>query len=435
MHVAFGMLQPDAGTIVVDGVRRSFGSPHDAIKAGIGMVHQHFTLVPAMTVIENIALGGRGLFHRARVREAILALANRTGLAVNPDARVADLPTGAQQRTEILKALSRDAHILILDEPTAVLTPVEARELLHSVRRYVTAGGTVILITHRIRDALEFADDITVLRHGVTAWSGAAADATERGLIATMLGADQARAATKRNIHPAGSREEIIMSLSDVSVRDSAGIERLASVTLSIRAAEIVGVAAVEGSGQHELLRLLSGRIAPTSGRVVIPSVVGFIPEDRQRDALIGSFSIRDNVALLGAGLRKGIFPWREMTRRAHDLLHTYDVRAGSVNVRARTLSGGNQQKLIVGREIDGSRTALVAENPTRGLDVQATAAVHARIRAARDAGMAVVIHSSDLDEVLSLADRILVLHAGQVHDTPRDYESIARAMLGLAPS
>lgn len=434
MHIAFGMLQPDSGTIFVDGVQRSFGSPHDAIDAGIGMVHQHFTLVPAMTVTENIALGGRGRFHRERVRDATLALSNRTGLAVDPDARVAELSTGAQQRTEILKALSRDARILILDEPTAVLTPVEARELLHNVRKLVAAGGTAILITHRIRDALDFADDITVLRHGVTAWTGAAADATERGLVTTMLGTEYTLEDPERGRSTADGPHETILSLSDVSVRDSAGVERLSSVTLSIRAAEIVGVAAVEGSGQHELLRLLSGRITPTTGRVTIPSVVGFIPEDRQRDALIGDFSVRDNVALLGAGVRKGMMPWREMTCSARNLIRRYDVRVADASVRARTLSGGNQQKLVVGREIDGSRTALVAENPTRGLDVQAAAAVHARIRAARDAGMAVVIYSSDLDEVLALADRILVLHAGRVHDTPREYESIARAMLGVSP-
>ena len=435
MRIAFGMLRPDSGKVILNGVNRSFSSPHDAIDAGIGMVHQHFTLVPAMTVTENIALGGCGIFHPRRTREAVLALSDRTGLALDPNARVEDLPTGAQQRAEILKALSRDARILILDEPTAVLTPVEARELLRNVRDLVSKGVTAILITHKIRDALEFADEITVLRHGSTIWSGSASSTTEDGLVATMLGAKL----TPKDVEtPAGTTvtgNAAMISLRNVSVRDKAGVQRLSSVTLSIRAGEIVGIAAVEGNGQRELLRLLSGRIAATTGDVTIPSVVGFIPEDRQRDAMIEEFSLRDNVALLGAGNRKGMTQWQAVSQHARDLIDAYDVRVRDEDVRAGALSGGNQQKLVVGREIDGSHAALVAENPTRGLDVQAAASVHARIRGARDAGMAVVIYSSDLDEVLDLADRVLVVCAGQIHDAPRDYESVGRAMLGLSPS
>jgi general nucleoside transport system ATP-binding protein len=432
MRIAFGMLQPDSGSIIVDGSNRSFASPADAIDAGIGMVHQHFTLVPAMTVAENIALGGRGSFRPMQIRQAILALSERTGLAVDPNARIEDLPTGAQQRVEILKALSRDTTILILDEPTAVLTPTEARELLQTARELVSNGGTAILITHKLRDALEFADDITVLRRGSTVWSGRASEATEETLVAAMLGGERIDTGTESVAAASSSRGATILSLQNVELRDTTGVERLRSVTLSVHAGEIVGIAAVEGNGQRELLRILAGRMSASSGDVRIPAIVGFIPEDRHRDALIQEFSLRDNVVLLGAGTRRGIMSWTDFGKRTRALISDYDVRARDEFALARSLSGGNQQKLVVGREIDGSQTALVAESPSRGLDVQATAAVHARIRAARDAGMAVVIYSSDLDEVLALAERVLVVHAGKVSEPPREYESIGRAMLGV---
>lgn len=429
MRIAFGMLRPDSGSIMIDGIQHSFTSPGDAIDAGLGMVHQHFTLVPAMTVAENIALGGHGRFRRAQFRDVILALSARTGLAVDPDARIEDLSAGAQQRVEILKALSRDTRILILDEPTAVLTPTESRELLNKARELVSNGGTAILITHKLRDALEFADDITVLRRGSTVWSGSASEATEETLVAAMLGGERLHDSTTDVAHASG---EVVLSLRNVDVHDAAGTKKLESVTLAVHAGEVVGIAAVDGNGQHELVRVLAGRVNVSSGRVDIPPIVGFIPEDRQRDALIEGFSLRDNIALLGASTRRGIMNWAAVGKQTRQLIQDYDVRASSESARAGTLSGGNQQKLIVGREIEGSQTALVAENPSRGLDVQATAAVHARIRAARDAGMAVVIYSSDLDEVLELASRVVVVHAGRVTEPPHDYESIGRAMLGV---
>jgi ABC-type uncharacterized transport system ATPase subunit len=444
MRIAFGMLRPDSGTIRVNDVVSSFASPSDAIARGIGMVHQHFTLVPAMTVTENIALGGSGVFNSSATRDAISRMAERTGLTVDPDARVSDLSAGAQQRVEILKALSHDPRVLILDEPTAVLTPVEARELLHKARELVNSGGTAILITHKLRDALEFADDITVLRRGSTVWTGSTGAATEETLVSAMLGGERAAFeidggktswSLESTARPSGATLEvgdIVMSLSDAGVRDAIGVERLRSATMVVRAGEVVGVAAVEGNGQHELLRLLAGRMAPSTGEVSIPPTVGFIPEDRQRDALIQDFSLTDNVALRGAGARRGLLAWAEIRGTTRRLMHDYDVRARDENMRARTLSGGNQQKLVVGREIEGSLTALVAENPSRGLDVQAAAAIRKRILAARDAGMAVVLHSSDLDEVLTLADRIVVVFAGRVTEMTGDYASIGRAMLGV---
>ncbi|MEO7218029.1 MAG: ABC transporter ATP-binding protein [Gemmatimonadaceae bacterium] len=441
MRIAFGMLQPDSGTILVNGVVSSFATPADAMASGISMVHQHFTLVPAMTVAENIALGGRGLYDPSRTREAISALAMRTGLPIDPSARVGELAAGAQQRVEILKALSHEPRVLILDEPTAVLTPAEAQDLLHKAREIVSSGGTAILITHKLRDALEFADDITVLRRGATVWTGPAADASEEILISAMLGGEHFKAITNNvgtgamHLQPGmkerGRAGEVVMTLREVGVRDAMGVDRLSSVTMTVRAGEIVGIAAVEGNGQHELLRLLAGRMKPTTGEIKIPETVGFIPEDRQRDALIQDFSLRDNVALHGSGARRGLLDWTAIRAATKRLMLDYDVRARDERVRARTLSGGNQQKFVVGREIDGSSAALVAENPSRGLDVQAASAVHARLVAARSAGMAVVIFSSDLDEVLSLADRIMVVYAGHVSETTGGHESIGRAMLG----
>ena len=431
MRIAFGMLRPDSGTVNVDGVARLFRSPSDAIEAGIGMVHQHFTLVPAMTVAENMSLGGHGLFSSSIARGRILELSARTGLAIDPDARVGDLPASAQQRVEILKALSRKSRILILDEPTAVLSPTEARELLEKARELVRDGGTAILITHKLRDALEFADDITVLRRGHTVWSGPSSNATEAGLVSAMLGDARMPVDDHGDASDPMHSAEVVMALRSVNVRDSIGVTRLRSVNLSIVAGEIVGIAGVEGNGQRELLRVLAGRMVVTSGEVSIPSVVGFIPEDRQRDALIQDQSLRDNVALLGAGKRSGLMPWDRLSQDTHRLLEEYDVRASSEKDRAGSLSGGNQQKLVVGREIEGSRNALVAENPSRGLDVQAAAAVRQRLRSACDAGMAVVLYSSDLDELLEIADRMLVIRAGEVLEVASDFDSIGRAMLG----
>lgn len=436
MRIAFGMLRPDAGTIRVNGEIKSFASPSAAIASGIAMVHQHFTLVPAMTVMENVALGGRGLFHPRQARSDLVELAERTGFAIDPDARIEQLPAGAQQRVEILKALSHEPRVLILDEPTAILTPVEAQDLLNRARELVNDGGTAILITHKLRDALKFADDITVLRRGTTVWTGRADEATEDMLVSAMLGGE--RGPAEPLINQTGHQSlavdsNPVMALRNASVRDALGVERLRAASLEVRAGEIVGVAAVEGNGQHELLRVLAGRIGVTSGVVSLPATVGFIPEDRQRDALIQDMSLRDNVALVGAGTRRRMMDWVAIGDRTRNLLATYDVRARDESVHASTLSGGNQQKLVVGREIEWAQAALVAENPSRGLDIHASAAVRDRIIEARNSGAAVVIYSSDIDEIISLADRVIVVYAGSVSECRNDYDSIGRAMLGVA--
>lgn len=429
MRIAFGMLQPDAGTVAVEGAERRFRTASDAIGAGIGMVHQHFTLVPAMTVAENVALGGHGAYRSSLAREHVRDVSVRSGLAIDPDARVAELPVGAQQRVEILKALARGARILILDEPTAVLTPAESRELLARLRAFAEQGGTAVLITHKLRDALDVADDITVLRRGRTVWSGAASATGEGALVDAMIGTTGTqRAEVVREVTASGAP---VLALHDVSVRDEGGRVALDRASVIVRAGELVGVAAVEGSGQRELLRVLAGRLAPTSGHAEIPPYVGFVPEDRQRDALVTDFSVTENVALRGAGARHGRIDWGAMRREAMALAERNDVRGGGPTVRVSHLSGGNQQKLVVGRELAGAVNALVAENPSRGLDFNATDAVHARLRAARDAGAAVVVYSPDLDELLALADRVLVVHAGHLREVSLDREAIGRAMLG----
>ncbi|AHG88712.1 ABC transporter related protein [Gemmatirosa kalamazoonensis] len=431
MRVAFGMLRPDAGEILVEGTPRRLTSPADAIAAGVGMVHQHFTIVPAMTVAENVALGGRGRYDAAAAAARVRAVAERTGLALDPAAVAGSLGVAAQQRLEIVKALARDARTLILDEPTAVLTPAESRELLGWLRTFVDDGHTVVLVTHRLRDALAFADDVTVLRRGRTAGALGTADATEARLAELVLGEPPPPPAPRGAAAPGA----VVARAVGLRVVDARGVERVRGATLEVRAGEILGLAAVEGAGQHELLRALAGRTAASAGTLERPERAGFIPEDRHRDALLLDASLTENVALHGAGARRGLVPWRALGRRTADLLARFDVRAPGPRASARSLSGGNQQKLVVARELAADATPpplLVAENPTRGLDVRATAAVHERLRAARDAGAAVVVHSTDLDEVLALADRVVAMYGGRVTDVPADREAVGRAMLGL---
>lgn len=442
MRVAFGMLAPDKGVVRWQGQALTLRSPADALARGIGMVHQHFSLVPAMTVAENVALGGRGRFHPGDAAARVRALTERTGLALDPDARVSTLPVGAQQRCEIVKALARDARLLILDEPTAVLAPAEARELLNWVRRFADDGHAVVLITHKLQDALSTADDITVLRRGRTVYTAAASASTTAQLTEAMLG-DQAanvhRADDKTWQHSAhtpsadASGARVVLRLEHASWRDDRGVDQLRRASLVVHAGEIVGLAAVEGSGQHALLRLLAGRHTVQSGVVERPARLGFVPEDRHRDALLLDAPLFENLALRGAGTRAGRMRWATWRARTTERMTAFDVRAAGSEVIARTLSGGNQQKFVLGRELDEQPEALIVENPSRGLDIRATAAVQDALRAARDGGAAVLVYSSDLDEVLALADRVYVMHAGQVVAVSHDRDAVGRAMLGVA--
>jgi len=452
MRIAFGLLAPDAGEVRLDGVQRRFASPADAIAAGVGMVHQHFTIVPAMTVAENVALGGRGRYDARAAAETVRRVGAETGLALDPAARAGDLPVAAQQRLEIVKALARDARLLILDEPAAVLTPSEARELLGWLRRFVDAGATAVLITHKLRDALAHADDVTVLRKGRTVMHATAAATDEAALTAHLLGdagnadagsgyfGSEHRGPAEPPPAPAGGGVAVLVPVvaRGLSYVDSRGVARVRDASFELRAGELAGIVGVEGSGQHELLRLLAGRLAPTAGALALPSRIAYIPEDRQRDALLLDGTLVENLALRGAGSRRGLVPWPRLARHAESLVERFDVRTGGAGARlaARALSGGNQQKFVVARELaddDAPPELVVAENPTRGLDVRATAAVHDRLREARAAGAAVIVYSSDLDEVLALADRVLVVYDGHVRPTTPERDAVGRAMLGAA--
>ncbi len=434
MRLAFGMAQPDAGTIQVDGQLCVWRSSADALRAGVGMVHQHFLLVPAMTVAENISLGRGGMFSGFDPRaaaERVAALVAETGLAIDPTARAGELPVGAQQRLEILKALSHDARVLILDEPTAVLSPQETQDLYAWLRRFVESGRTVVLITHKVREALQIADDITVLRRGRTVLQVPAKDASEIEVLAALLG--EATTLTAPHVRtPARLSAVPVLTVDDVRVRDSRGTDRLKGVKVRVFGGEILGVAGVEGAGQLELLRVMAGRCAPYAGSATRPAQIGFVPEDRHRDAVIGAWTLVENFALKDAGTASGTLAWRGYAARAEAGVRTQDVRTNSVHNSMASLSGGNQQKFVLARELEGTPAALIVENPTRGLDVRAASQVLDALRAARDAGVAVVIHSSDLDELFSVSDRMVVCFAGTVRDVAVDRHAVGRAMVGL---
>lgn len=430
MRIAYGMEQPEAGVLRVDGALRRFRSPADAIATGIGMVHQHFTLVPAMTVAENIALGRRGRFDPTATSDEVRALCAASGLHLDPAMRARDLSVTAQQRLEILKALSRDARVLILDEPTAVLAPAETDELLRQIRRLADAGRAIVLITHKLREALSVADAVTVLRRGTTTMTTAPRESSEESIVAAMLGRHAHRPPIGRRRH---TRAPVVIDARALTVLDAEGVVRVRDATFTVRYGEIVGIAAVEGSGHRELLRAIAGRLALHSGTLQRPPRVGFIPDDRHREALVLDMSLVENFALRGAGPRRGRVPWREFSAATNDIIDQFDVRAENAGVPARVLSGGNQQKFVVARELAAAPPALVVENPTRGLDVHATLEIQRRLVQARDDGVAMLVYSTDVDEVLALADRMLVVYAGLVHEVAVDHESVGRAMLGAA--
>ncbi len=445
MRVVYGMLRPDAGTMRLYGAELRFRSSADAIARGVGMVHQHFMLVPAMTVAENVALGMSGRYDARAAEARVEALGARTGLVLDPRARVESLPVGAQQRLEILKALARDARLLILDEPTAVLAPEAADELLRWVRRFADDGRSVVLITHKLREAFSVADDVTVLRRGATVLHASVAGLDEPRAVAALLGGDPTRPVEHLAERPRAApptdpnarrpaRGAVVASLVDVAATDARGAIAVRNVTLDVYAGEILGIAAVEGSGQRELVRLLAGRLTPSAGSITLPTGVAFVPEDRHRDAMVLDMSLVENVALRGLSSRQGRLDWQSLRQATTALMSRFDVRAPSASTRGRELSGGNQQKLVLGRELAERPIMVVAENPTRGLDIRATAAVHDQLRSARDAGSAVVLYSSDLDEVLALADRLVVVHAARVMPVePATREAAGRAMLGAA--
>jgi len=434
MRVALGLERADHGETLAGSPRRPIHSPGEAIAAGLGMVHQHFTNVPAMTVAENVALGGSGRFDEDAVARTITDIGERTGLRLDPRELAGSLSVAGQQRLEIVKSLAQGARALILDEPTAVLAPTEAAELLEWLRRFADAGNAAVLITHRLDEALRVADEVTVLRRGRRVLHAAASSVDRTRVSEAMIGeSEPVTVSSTRTRRESGAA--IAARLDNVTVRDErgSGVDALADVTLNVERGEILGIAALDGNGQRELVRLLAGRVGAYRGRASIPNVVGFVPEDRQRDALVLEESLTFNMALDGAGRRRGIVRWSEQRERTRRVIAEYDVRGGSPETAARALSGGNQQKFVLGRELDASTEMIVVENPTRGLDIRATAAVHARLRLAAAEGAAVVLYSLDLDEVVALATRIVVVHRGRVRNVPVDRALVGRAMLGIA--
>ena len=302
------------------------------------------------------------------------------------------------------------------------------------MRTFANEGHAVVLITHKLRDALAVSDDVTVLRRGKTVLRKRAADTSEAELAAAMLGEERATTdAAPVRTRNARTSERVVLQLQNATVRDASGVTRLSDVTMQVRQGELVGIAAIEGAGQHELLRLLAGRLHPTQGSAEVPDTVGFVPEDRHLDALALDASLVENVALRDAGTRGGRMPWAAIAESTRAIISSYQVRAAGAHVNARTLSGGNQQKLIVGRELRDAPVALIVENPTRGLDFRSTVAVHDALRNARESGAAVVVYSSDLDEVLALADRVLVVRDGRVLEVRGDRDAVGQAMLGIA--
>jgi general nucleoside transport system ATP-binding protein len=434
MNVLYGLYRPDEGEIWIKGQRAELGSPKASIEAGVGMVHQHFMLIPVMTVAENIVLATEPVHNgvlldygaaEKRVRE----ISTRFGLAVDPRARVQDITVGQQQRVEILKALYRGADILVLDEPTAVLTPQEAHELFAIVRGLTEQGKSIIFISHKLNEVTEIADRITVLRRGKKIETLPAAGATEQGLARLMVGRDVLLRVEKGASQPT----EPLLKVDGLHVEDDRGIEKVQDVSFEVRGGEIVGIAGVDGNGQTELIDAIAGLRKAASGKVTIggedvtdegckdclDAGLGHIPEDRQRRGLVLDFSLAENIALHDydhpPASRFGWLYPKRLVEKAAGLIGEFDVRGGGPESSAAVLSGGNQQKVILAREIDRNPKVLLAAQPTRGLDVGAIEFVHRRLVAERDEGRAILLVSLELEEILSLSDRILVMYEGRI--------------------
>jgi ABC-type uncharacterized transport system ATPase subunit len=434
MNILYGLYTPDEGQIFLHGKPIELGSTKTAIEHGIGMVHQHFMLIPVMSVAENIVLATEPrhagvLLDYDAARKRVRELSERYGLLVDPDARVDRITVGQQQRVEILKALFRGAEILILDEPTAVLTPQEAQELFEILRSLKSQGKSIIFISHKLNEVLEIADRITTLRRGVVVDTIPAAGATEESLARMMVGREVLLRVDKKAAHPG----EPLLQVEDLTVIDDRGLEAVRDLSLSVRGGEILGLAGVDANGQTELIDAITGLRPVKSGRIIVDGEdvthvrakdtldagLGHIPEDRHRRGLILPFTLAENLAL--HAYRKppmsvrGLLNLRAMLARARRLLKEFDVRGGNPVTPAAALSGGNQQKVVLAREIDGDPKVLIAAQPTRGLDVGAIEFVHRRLVEQRDAGRAILLVSLELEEILSLSDRILVIYEGRI--------------------
>jgi len=450
----FGLMTPDAGTITIKGDSSRIKDPKDAIRRGIGMVHQHFQLVPVMTVAENMMLGHEtargGLLDLEGARTMVRELSARHNLSVDPDAEIEDLPVGTQQRVEILKALSRRVDLLILDEPTAVLTPQETDELLGVMKELAAGGTSIVFITHKLREVLAAADRCYVLRQGkVVGGVDDLSSTTTSDLASMMVGRDVVLRVDKAEATPG----DTVLSIKGLQVKDDRGLPAVDGFDLDVRAGEIVGLAGVEGNGQRELVESIAGMrpsiggsvhlgaddITKSNARDTNNAGVGHIPEDREKHGIVGGWSIADNLVLNcydEAPYSKGfVRDFGAVREHAVTLREEFDIRSPSVDVPAGSLSGGNKQKVVVAREMSARPRLLMAAQPTRGVDVGSIEFIHRRIVEARDAGAAVLLVSAELDEVLSLADRIAVIHGGkvvaEVAGKDADRTEIGRLMAG----
>ena len=433
MNMLSGLLEPTSGEIVVNGQVVKLDSPSKAASLGIGMVHQHFMLVEAFTVAENIILGSEltknGVLDIARATREINELSERYGLAVNPSAKVADISVGAQQRVEILKTLYRGADILIFDEPTAVLTPSEIDELMAIMKNLVKEGKSIILITHKLDEIRAVSDRVTVIRRGKSIETVEIAGATNADLAEMMVGRSVSFKTEKQEAQP----KEVILSIKDLVVNENRGVPAVKNLSLDVRAGEIVGIAGIDGNGQSELIQAITGLRKIESGSVelkgqsivglhprqITEMSVGHVPEDRHRDGLVLEMMISENIALQTYYKeplsKKGILNYTNIIGYAKQLMQEFDVRAASEIVPASALSGGNQQKAIIAREVDRNPDLLIVSQPTRGLDVGAIEYIHKRLIQERDNGKAVLVVSFELDEILNVSDRIAVIHDGKI--------------------
>ncbi len=436
MNIIYGLYEPDEGEIFLDGKRVEIRTPKDAIAHGIGMVHQHFMLIPVFTVAENIMLGAetsRGaVLDRRKVAEQVRELSKRYGLDVNPEAYVRELPVGVQQRVEIIKALYRKAEILILDEPTAVLTPQESEELFRTMRELASQGVSIIFITHKLKEVLAVADRITVMRAGRVVGTVSPQETDQAHLAAMMVGREVILTVDKDPAQPGAE----VLRVENLHVADDRGVEVVRGVSFSVQAGEVLGIAGVQGNGQTELVEALTGLRRPLSGSIsveghelanasprrIIEAGVAHIPEDRQRYGLVISYPVTDNLILstyyLEPFARHKVLNYQEIDRHARRLVQEFDIRTPSPYLQASKLSGGNQQKVIVARELSRPIKLLIANQPTRGLDVGSIEYIHKEIVRMRDAGCAVLLVSAELDEIMALSDRIAVMYRGQIVDT-----------------
>jgi len=457
MNILYGLYKADEGEVQVNGNLLDLHSPKDAIAHGIGMVHQHFMLIPVFSVTENIMLGAE-TFHRAKqddapltrldqreVAQKIKDLSKQYGLEINPDAIVGDLPVGVQQRVEIVKALYRNASILILDEPTAVLTPQEAEDLFRIMRELTERGVSIIFITHKLKEVLAVSDRITVMRAGKVVGTAVPSESNEQSLASMMVGRDVILTVDKTLAKPA----DVVLSVENYSVKDQRGLDAIKNVSFSVRSGEVLGIAGVQGNGQTELAEALTGLRPSHGGRFVLvgkdltnrpprpitETGLAHIPEDRQRHGLVLSYTIADNMVLCdyykSPFSEHGIIQNTALDKNAKKLIKDFDVRTPSAYVATGKLSGGNQQKVIVARELSRPVTLVIANQPTRGLDVGSIEYIHKEIIAMRDRGVGVLLVSAELDEIMALSDRIAVMYRGEIV-TVVQASKVTREQLGL---